>query len=311
VNDVAIEARGLTKAYGTHTVVCDVDLQVRAGEIFGFLGPNGSGKSTTIKMLCGLVEPTRGDALICGNDVENRGDAVRRSIGYVSQSFSLYVDLTVEENLEFYGRAYGLSRSRRMQRIDELVDFSDLQPFRRQLAASLSGGWKQRLALAAALLHEPRVLFLDEPTAGIDPVARRDLWDLLFTLSERGVALFVTTHYMDEAERCGRVGYIYDGEVIAIGTRSELKDLPGVTPARCVRYSVAGDDAVELLARARAQAYVRDATIFGDRLHLVVPQSVGRTEIAADLGVNEGGVERIEPSLEDVFVAITHERHRR
>ncbi len=309
MSDVAIEARSLTKTYGAHTVVHDVNLQVRSGEIFGFLGPNGSGKSTTIKMLCGLVEPTRGEASICGSDVENQGDAVRRNIGYVSQSFSLYGDLTVEENLQFYGRAYGLSRSRRARRIDELVDFSNLQPFRRQLAASLSGGWKQRLALAAALLHEPGVLFLDEPTAGIDPVARRDLWDLLFTLSEHGVALFVTTHYMDEAERCARVGYIYDGEVIAIGTRSELKKLPGVTPQGSVRYSVAGGDAVELLGRARERAYVRDATVFGDRLHVVVPESVTRAQIAADLGVNESEVERIEPSLEDVFVAITRERH--
>ncbi len=311
MSDVAIEARSLTKAYGTHTVVREVNLQVRSGEIFGFLGPNGSGKSTTIKMLCGLVEPTRGEAFICGNDVENRGDAVRRTIGYVSQSFSLYGDLTVEENLQFYGRAYGLSRSRRARRIDELVGFSNLEPFRRQLAASLSGGWKQRLALAAALLHQPRVLFLDEPTAGIDPVARRDLWDLLFTLSEHGVALFVTTHYMDEAERCARVGYIYDGEVIAIGTRSELKKLPGVTPQDCVRYSVAGEDAVELLGRARAEAYVRDATVFGDRLHVVVPESVTRAQVAADLGVSESGVEEIEPSLEDVFVAITRERRRK
>ena len=310
MTDVAIEARSLTKTYGTHTVVHDVNLQVRSGEIFGFLGPNGSGKSTTIKMLCGLVEPTRGEAIVCGNDVENQGDAVRRSIGYVSQSFSLYGDLTVEENLEFYGRAYGLSRSRRVQRINELVGFSNLQPFRRQLAASLSGGWKQRLALAAALLHQPRVLFLDEPTAGIDPVARRDLWDLLFTLSEHGVALFVTTHYMDEAERCARVGYIYDGEVIAIGTRAELKELPGVTPPGCVRYSVGGGDAVELLSRAHAKDYVHDATVFGDRLHVVVPQSLKHAQIAADLGVNESDVERIEPSLEDVFVALTRARRR-
>ncbi len=309
MSDVAIEARSLTKAYGTHTVVDEVNLQVRSGEIFGFLGPNGSGKSTTIKMLCGLVVPTRGQAIICGNDVEKQGDAVRRTIGYVSQSFSLYGDLTVEENLQFYGRAYGLNRSRRAQRIDELIGFSNLQPFRRQLTASLSGGWKQRLALAAALLHEPRVLFLDEPTAGIDPVARRDLWDLLFTLSEHGVALFVTTHYMDEAERCARVGYIYDGEVIAIGTRAELKELPGVTPQACVRYGVGGADAVELLSRAHAKAYVRDATVFGDRLHVVVPQSEARRQIAVDLGVSEGEVERIEPSLEDVFVAITRERH--
>ncbi len=307
----AIEARGLTKAYAGRVVVHDLNLEVSSGEIFGFLGPNGSGKSTTIKMLCGLVEPTGGTASICELDIGTKGDAVRRTIGYMSQSFSLYEDLTVEENLEFYGRAYGLSRERRRQRIDELVAFSSLDRFRRQLAGTLSGGWKQRLALAAALLHEPRVLFLDEPTAGIDPVARRDLWDLLFRLSEQGVALFVTTHYMDEAERCARVGYIYDGELIALGSREELKRLPGVTPPGTRRYSVGGRDGVALLAGARAKRYVHDATIFGDLLHVVVDERVTAQQIAADFGVAAAGVEPIEPSLEDVFVALTREKHGR
>jgi len=311
VSEVAIAARGLTKSYGERVVVDDLSLEVWSGEIFGFLGPNGSGKSTTIKMLCGLVEPTRGDASIRALDIRTNGDAVRRAIGYMSQSFSLYEDLTVEENLEFYGRAYGLSRARRRERIDTLVEFSSLERFRRQLAGTLSGGWKQRLALAAALLHEPRVLFLDEPTAGIDPVARRDLWDLLFRLSESGVALFVTTHYMDEAERCARIGYIYDGELIAIGSRDELKRLPGVTPPGTTRYSAHGGDCVKLLASARGKPYVRDATIFGDSLHLVVSADVTPQHIAADLGIAAAGVEPIEPSLEDVFVALTREKHLR
>lgn len=309
MSDAAIDTRGLCKVYGDREVVRNLTLQVQGGEIFGFLGPNGSGKSTTIKMLCGLVEPTRGTASICGNDVAAQGDAVRRTIGYMSQSFSLYSDLTVVENLEFYGRAYGIERERRLERIEELIEFSDLHAFRRRLAGQLSGGWKQRLALAAALLHEPRVVFLDEPTAGIDPVARRELWDLLFRLSEADVALFVTTHYMDEAERCARVGYIYDGELIANGTRAQLKALPGVTPAGCVRYSVAGSDAVAFLAKARQLSYVRDATIFGDLLHVIVPDDVRPEQIAADLSVPADYVERIEPSLEDVFVALTRERH--
>ena len=309
MSQIGIDARGLCKTYGEREVVRDLTLQVQGGEIFGFLGPNGSGKSTTIKMLCGLVEPTRGAASICGYDVASQGDAVRSTIGYMSQSFSLYSDLTVVENLEFYGRAYGIGSQRRRARIEEMIAFSDLHAFRRQLAGTLSGGWKQRLALAAALLHEPRVLFLDEPTAGIDPVARRDLWDLLFRLSERGVALFVTTHYMDEAERCARVGYIYDGELIAIGTRSQLKTMAGVTPVGCVRYSVAGTDAVALLARVRSLPFVRDATIFGDQLHVIVPDDVPARKLAADLNVPTDRVERIEPSLEDVFVALTRERH--
>lgn len=309
MSDPAIEVRGLSKSYGQHVVVRDLTLTVASGEIFGFLGPNGSGKSTTIKMLCGLVEPTGGDARICAIDIRSEGDALRRIIGYMSQSFSLYGDLTVEENLEFYGRAYALPRARRRRRIDELVQFSDLQPYRRQLAATLSGGWKQRLALAAALLHEPRVLFLDEPTAGIDPVARRDLWDLLFKLSGSGVALFVTTHYMDEAERCARVGYIYDGDLIAAGSRDELKRLPGVTPTGTTRFSISRADAVTLLAHARARSYVRDATVFGDVVHVVVDGSADAARIAADLGIAPKDVEPIEPSLEDVFVALTRQRH--
>jgi ABC-type multidrug transport system ATPase subunit len=310
VSQAAIEARALTKTYGDHTVVRALSLEVLPGEIFGFLGPNGSGKSTTIKMLCGLVEPSSGEARICELDLRKNGDAVRRTIGYMSQSFSLYGDLTVEENLEFYGRAYALDRARRVKRIDELIEFSSLTPFRRQLAATLSGGWKQRLALAAALLHEPKVLFLDEPTAGIDPVARRDLWDLLFRLSERGVALFVTTHYMDEAERCARVGYIYDGELIAIGSRDELKQQPGVTPEGTVRYAIGGRDGIELLGVAREQPYVRDATIFGDQLHVVVTNTVTPEKLAADFGVAANNIEQIEPTLEDVFVALTRARHR-
>ncbi len=310
MTDVAIEAHALTKTYGRRTVVHALSLEVSRGEIFGFLGPNGSGKSTTIKMLCGLVEPTSGEASICELDIRKNGDAVRRTIGYMSQSFSLYSDLTVEENLEFYGRAYALPRARRSKRIDELIEFSNLAQFRGQLAATLSGGWKQRLALAAALLHEPRVLFLDEPTAGIDPVARRDLWDLLFRLSESGVALFVTTHFMDEAERCARVGYIYDGELIAIGSRDELKRQAGVTPEGTARYSVGGRDAIALLGIAREQPYVRDATIFGDQLHVVVTSDVAAERIAADFGVAAANVEHIEPSLEDVFVALTRARLR-
>ncbi|HEY2473827.1 MAG TPA: ABC transporter ATP-binding protein [Candidatus Cybelea sp.] len=304
----SIDVHGLTKRYGARDVVKNLSLSVTGGEIFGFLGPNGSGKSTTIKMLCGLVAPTSGSASICGFDVVTQGDMVRRSIGYMSQSFTLYSDLTVNENLEFYGRAYGMDRMKREERIQALVEFSALRPYVHQLTGTLSGGWKQRLALAAALLHEPRVVFLDEPTAGIDPVARRDLWDLLFKLSESGTALFVTTHYMDEAERCSRVGYILEGELIAAGTRDELRRLPNVTPAGTVRFRVGGDDVVAMLTRARALAYVRDATIFGDELHLLVAENTTREDLARDMNVPVEQVEKIEPSLEDVFVSLTRAR---
>lgn len=307
MSDVAIEAGALTKKYGSRTVVDNVSLAVRAGEIFGFLGPNGSGKSTTIKMLCGLIEPTSGTARIGGFDVTRSGDETRRITGYMSQSFSLYDDLTVFENLEFYGRAYRLTPSRRAARIEELIAFSSLEPYRRKLASTLSGGWKQRLALAAALLHEPRVLFLDEPTAGIDPVARRELWDLLFTLGSSGVALFVTTHYMDEAERCGRVGYIVDGRLLAAGTREELRARSDVTPAGTVRFQASGRDVVEMLRDARGLGYVRDATIFGQQLHLLVAADVGAARLAHDVRVPAESVVATVPSLEDVFVALTRE----
>lgn len=302
---ITIETRGLTKCYGPKKVVDEVSLTVREGEIFGFLGPNGSGKSTLIKMLCGLVVPTAGSARICDLDIEHNGDSLRRTIGYMSQAFALYGDLTVVENLEFYGRAYGLATAKRARRIEEMIRFSSLEPYRDQLAETLSGGWKQRLALAGALLHEPQVVFLDEPTAGIDPVARRELWDLLFTLSSGGVSLFVTTHYMDEAERCGRVGYILDGGIVALGSRDELRALPAVTPPGTRRWEASGRDVVEMLRDARGLAYVRDATIFGDDLHLLIDEGITPGGLSNDLHVSVGSIRNIEPTLEDVFVALT------
>lgn len=307
----AIVARRLTKIYGTHTVVRDLSFEVERGAIFGFLGPNGSGKSTTIKMLCGLVRPSGGSGSVTGYDVDRDGDAVRRTIGYMSQSFALYGELTVGENLEFYGRAYGLPAQQRAERKRAVIDLVGLGQFERQRAVYLSGGWKQRLALASALLHQPQVIFLDEPTAGIDPVARRELWDLLFKLAGEGVTLFVTTHYMDEAERCSRVGYIYDGDLIALGTLAELRQLPGVQPAGTKRYAIAVDEIMRGFAAARVLPYVYDATIFGRSLHLIVAEEITPERLHDDLAAAAGGVgsvEPIDPSLEDVFVALTRER---
>jgi ABC-type multidrug transport system ATPase subunit len=259
-------------------------------------------------MLCGLVRPTSGSGRVDGFDVTRQGDDVRRAIGYMSQSFSLYGDLTVDQNLEFYGRAYGLEPARRERRKRDASALTGVDRFSNQQARTLSGGWKQRLALASALLHEPRVVFLDEPTAGIDPVARRDLWDLLFNLAGEGVTLFVTTHYMDEAERCSRVGYLFEGDLIALGTREELGSLPGVKPPGTVRFSVDTEFVMRAFAKARALPYVRDATIFGRYLHLIVSDDIGPERLRADLKDAAGAigtVERIEPSLEDVFVALT------
>jgi len=311
MSDDAIVADRLVKRFGAVRAVNDLSFRIARGAIFGFLGPNGSGKSTTIKMLCGLARPTSGRAGVAGFDVVRQGDDVRRCIGYMSQSFSLYGDLTVDQNLEFYGRAYALEPQRRAQRKIDVTRLTGLEPFAHRQAQMLSGGWKQRLALACALIHEPRVLFLDEPTAGIDPVARRDLWDLLFKLAGGGVTLFVTTHYMDEAERCTRVGYIFDGDLIALGTLDELRKLPGVTPANTVRYAVDTGNVMPAFAAARRLPYVREATIFGRQLHLVVSADVPADRVRSDLAaacLGIGAVERIDPSLEDVFVALTRKR---
>jgi len=303
----AIVVDRLVKRYGERTVVDAISLTVGAGSIFGFLGPNGSGKSTTIKMLCGLVRPSGGRAEVAGHDVATEGDAVRRSIGYMAQAFALYGDLTVDENLEFYARAYGLGK-RGPQRKRDVIDIVGIGPYRHYLGSRLSGGWQRRLALATALIHDPPVVFLDEPTAGIDPVARRDLWDLLFRLTSDGKTFFVTTHYMDEAERCSALAYIYEGKLIASGTPSEISALRSVTPAGTVRYAIATDDVMSVFRRVDATAGVREATIFGRDIHVVVDAATSAAQLASELGVEPSTIAPIAPSLEDAFVALTREQ---
>src|ERR1700730_12594907 len=233
--ETSIIAKNLVRRFGDFVAVDGVSFRVEKGEIFGFLGPNGSGKTTVIKMLTGLLPLSEGSAGVEGLDVRTDPEAVRERIGYMSQKFSLYDDLTVTENLQFYGRIYGLPADRLKRRMGEIIDLNGLAPYLHRLAAQLSGGWKQRLALGCAMLHEPKLLFLDGRPAGIDPVARRQLWDLLFELSGQGVTFFVTTHYMDEAERCSHVAYIYYGKLIADGTPAELKQIPTVQPTSTKR----------------------------------------------------------------------------
>jgi ABC-type multidrug transport system ATPase subunit len=299
--ETVIDARDATVKFGKFTAVDRVSLSVSAGEVFGLLGPNGSGKTTLIRALCGLIPIVGGSARVLGHDASRETELIRSSIGYMSQKFSLYEDLTARENLEFYAGIYGLSAHEARERQAALVDRVGLGPYLNRWAGRLSGGWKQRLALACALLHQPSLVFLDEPTAGIDPVARRDLWDLLFQLAEENVTLFVTTHYMDEAERCARVGYLYLGHLLAIGTPTELKRLPDVTPPGTRRLEIVGADIADLLGRLRRHPAVRDATIYGQAVHAIVASDVAPS--ALELG--DAVVRPAEPSLEDVFVQLS------
>jgi ABC-type multidrug transport system ATPase subunit len=308
-NDMAVRAEHLVRRFGNFTAVNNVSLQVRKGEIFGFLGPNGSGKTTVIKMLTGLLPLSTGEAWVMGLNVRTDPEAVRENIGYMSQRFSLYYDLTVTENLLFYGRIYGLQPGRLKRRIAEIIELNGLGPYLNRLASQLSGGWQQRLALGCAMLHEPKLLFLDEPTAGIDPVARRQLWDLLFELSGHGITFFVTTHYMDEAERCSHVAYIYFGKLIADGTPDSLRHLPEVQPAGTKRIEINTPDVTRALRFTRQIPGIRSATIFGQSIHALVDEAFDLSDLRdllARNGITVNEIHPLEPSLEDAFVELTY-----
>ncbi|MDE2127126.1 MAG: ABC transporter ATP-binding protein [Armatimonadetes bacterium] len=304
----AIEALALTRRFGAVTAVDAVSFTVAPGSIFGFLGPNGSGKTTCMRMLCGVLTPTSGTATVSGHDVVRNPEAVKRSIGYMNQAFSLYRDLTVSENLDFFGGIYGLSGANLRQRKEAVANLVGIVPYMDRQSQFLSGGWKQRLALAAALIHEPEILFLDEPTAGVDPVARRLLWDLLFELAAAGKTLFVTTHYMDEAERCSQIAYIYMSRLMVHGTPQELKSLPAVSPAGTRRVAIECDATAAALSAVKQQPFALDATLVEAEVHMQVPNTTSDADLLAFLhehGIRDAAIRPATPLLEDVFVTLT------
>jgi ABC-2 type transport system ATP-binding protein len=306
--NLAIIARGLTKRFGDFTAVDSIDFEVRRGEIFGFLGPNGSGKTTTIRMMLGLLQPTAGGVEVLGVDVAGRAKEIRPRVGYMSQRFSLYNDLTVLQNLRFYGRAYGLNNDLLRERIQDALQMAGLEGREHIHTKDLSGGWRQRLALSAAILHRPELVFLDEPTAGVDPVSRRAFWNLLYRLVVENITVFVTTHYMDEAEHCHRLAFIQRGHLIAYGAPEDIKrDM-----MRGQVLEIAPSDAARavLVLRTALEAGrldLEEVAMYGSLVHVVASEMERHTEgIAAELrqaGVEPGAMAIIEPSLEDVFIA--------
>jgi ABC-2 type transport system ATP-binding protein len=309
-NGNAVETHDLVKRFGDFVAVDHVNLQVRRGEIFGFLGPNGAGKSTTIRILCGLLSPTSGEAKVAGFDVSREPEEIRRHIGYMSQKFSLYDDLTVEENINFFAGIYGLPPERQEERKKDVLNMAGLGEQRDTMTRLLAGGWKQRLALGCAVLHDPPILFLDEPTSGVDPIARRSFWELIYQLSATGHTIFVSTHYMDEAEYCHRIALMYRGKVVALGPPAELK---ATLSSHDILY-VESSDVLGAMTALENRPGVLETAVFGAGLHVTVDNADAAIPAVRDAlssaGLSVRQVERIDPSMEDVFVAVIEKEER-
>jgi ABC-2 type transport system ATP-binding protein len=303
----SIEVHQLEKRFGDFKAVAGITFQVRRGEIFGFLGPNGAGKSTTIRMLCGLLTPTAGTGRVAGFDVVREPEKIKTRIGYMSQRFSLYDELTVEENIEFYSGIYRVPKLKKAQRREWVIEMAGLQDQRRTRTSQLSGGWKQRLALGCAVLHEPPILFLDEPTSGVDPNSRRRFWDLIYGLARQGVTVLVTTHYMEEAEYCDRLVVIYRGELVALGTPRELK----TQHMRGTVIDVRCSDPQKALQVLQSRSEVKEVALFGRGLHVVASDDTFVSSWTSALSAERVAVHSIGavvPTLEDVFVSLIEQR---
>ena len=309
MNEAVIVTKDLTRRFGDFIAVNAVSFSVRAGEVVGYLGPNGSGKTTTIRMLLGLLLPSGGNAQVLGYDIRRQSEQIRLKVGYMSQKFALYNDLTVRENLAFYGGVYGMRENRRLEEVMDLIGLNSLQ---RERAGDLSTGWRQRLALGTAIVHRPKLLFLDEPTSGVDPMARRSFWDLIYNLVAEGVTAMVTTHYMDEAEYCGRVGIMRNGSLLAMDTPSALKE--NALPGYAWDIILGEEDSFSLLPALAALGEcpcVLRAGLSGDHLRAITPAGVRAHELQAQLsqaGIEGVRIERVEPTLEDVFLALAGEK---
>ena len=308
---LALDVRDLGKRFGDFVAVDHVSLTVGRGEIFGFLGPNGAGKSTTIRILCGLLSPTSGSATVGGYDVATQSEAIKRNIGYMSQKFSLYDDLQVEENIDFFSGIYGVPAATRAARKEYILKMAGLEDRRHSMTRLLAGGWKQRLALGCAILHEPPILFLDEPTSGVDPIARRGFWDLIYQLSEAGHTVFVSTHYMDEAEYCHRLALMYRGRIVALGAPEELKR--SLTSHHLMHLE--SSDPLESMKALDATEGILDVAVFGGGLHVTVDDPLAAAprirQALSARGIAIRHLEPIQPSMEDVFVAMIEQEEKR